>query len=242
MSHFADSPSLYLTVLLCLSAAAAGEDRIKQSQVSCSADQLHRFDCYPEGNPDSERCTARGCCWQGEECCDVNREIQIDWKQWGLCVYVIVHTILPPSPVVLWIDLGGKPKWLPLNFGYHDVMRTALIGESWRDNGYQVNHPWSLHIPNFYDAMVNVSEHVLHKRSSHKHNFHSTFANTCSACKSRRILTGSRLCCQKYKRHQDTASWSCSCKLCQVLTSHKNLFCWQSSEFLAWVRTASDTF
>ena len=30
--------------------------------------------------------------------------------------------ILPPSPVILWIELGGKLKWLPLNFGYryHD--------------------------------------------------------------------------------------------------------------------------
>ena len=42
--------------------------------------------------------------------------------------HVIVHTNLPPSPVILWIELGGKPKWLPLNFGYHDVMRTGLIG------------------------------------------------------------------------------------------------------------------
>ena len=40
---------------------------------------------------------------------------------------VTVHTILPPSPVILWIELGGKPKWLPLNFGYHDVMRTGTI-------------------------------------------------------------------------------------------------------------------
>ena len=45
--------------------------------------------------------------------------------QWGLCAYVIVHTILPPSPVILWIELAGKPKCLPLNFGYHDVMRTC---------------------------------------------------------------------------------------------------------------------
>ena len=39
--------------------------------------------------------------------------------------YVIAHTKLPPSPVILWIELDGKPKWLPLSFGYHDVMRTA---------------------------------------------------------------------------------------------------------------------
>ena len=48
--------------------------------------------------------------------------------QWGPCAYVIVHTILPPKPVSLRIGLGVKPKWLPLNFGYHDVMRTSPIG------------------------------------------------------------------------------------------------------------------
>ena len=45
----------------------------------------------------------------------------------GLCEYVIAHTILPPSAVILWIELGGKSKWLPLNFGYHDIMHTAPI-------------------------------------------------------------------------------------------------------------------
>ena len=25
----------------------------------------------------------------------------------------------------MWIELGGKPKWLPLNFGYHYVIRTG---------------------------------------------------------------------------------------------------------------------
>ena len=38
-------------------------------------------------------------------------------QQWGLCKYVIVHTILPPSPVIWWIELGGNRKWLPLNSG-----------------------------------------------------------------------------------------------------------------------------
>ena len=38
--------------------------------------------------------------------------------------YVIVHTILPPNPVILWREPDGKPTWLPLNFGYHDVMCT----------------------------------------------------------------------------------------------------------------------
>ena len=31
------------------------------------------------------------------------------------------------QPVILWIELGDKPKWLPLNFGYHDVMRTTPL-------------------------------------------------------------------------------------------------------------------
>ena len=44
-----------------------------------------------------------------------------------LCEYVIVHTIFGGSPVILWFSLGGKPKWLPLKFGYHDVMRTSPI-------------------------------------------------------------------------------------------------------------------
>ena len=47
--------------------------------------------------------------------------------QWGLCEYVITLTILGGSPVILWISKGGKPKWLPLKFGYHDVMRTSPI-------------------------------------------------------------------------------------------------------------------
>ena len=41
------------------------------------------------------------------------------------CEYVIVHTIWGGSPVILWVWLCGKPKWLPLKFGYHDVMHTS---------------------------------------------------------------------------------------------------------------------
>ena len=52
--------------------------------------------------------------------------------EWGLCEYVIVHMILGGSPVILWISLGGKPKWLPLKFGYHDVMRTSPISSASR--------------------------------------------------------------------------------------------------------------
>ena len=48
-------------------------------------------------------------------------------NEWGLCEYVIVHTILGGNPVILWISLGGKPKSLLLKFGYHYVMRTSPI-------------------------------------------------------------------------------------------------------------------
>ena len=43
---------------------------------------------------------------------------------------LVVHMNLPPSPVILWTELGGKPKWLPLDFGYHDEMRTGPNGGS----------------------------------------------------------------------------------------------------------------
>ena len=48
-------------------------------------------------------------------------------RKWGLCEYVIVHTFLATQPVILWIELGSKPKWLPLNTGYRDVMRTTTV-------------------------------------------------------------------------------------------------------------------
>ena len=65
-------------------------------------------------------------------------------SKWGLCEYIIGHTKWPPSPVILWIELDGKPKWLPLNFGYHDVMRTcpspigslASLGSFWQSVTY----------------------------------------------------------------------------------------------------------
>ena len=40
--------------------------------------------------------------------------------QWGSCDYKARLKLPAPSLVILWIELGGKPKWLPLNFGYHD--------------------------------------------------------------------------------------------------------------------------
>ena len=52
-----------------------------------------------------------------------------EWKPGsrGLCEYVIVRTSLGGSPISQWISLGGKPKWLPLKFWYHDVMSTSSI-------------------------------------------------------------------------------------------------------------------
>ena len=41
-----------------------------------------------------------------------------------------VNTTLPPSPVILWIALGDKPKWLPLNFGYHDLAYASETSQS----------------------------------------------------------------------------------------------------------------
>ena len=50
-----------------------------------------------------------------------------DLVQWG--PVRIRHSIrdFATQPVIFWILLGGKPKWLPLNFGFNDVMRTAPI-------------------------------------------------------------------------------------------------------------------
>ena len=47
--------------------------------------------------------------------------------QLGPVYFVIVHTKFPLQPVILWIELGGKSKWLPLTFGYCDMMRTTPI-------------------------------------------------------------------------------------------------------------------
>ena len=41
----------------------------------------------------------------------------------------IRHSIreIATQPVIVWILLCGKPQWLPLNFGYPDVIRTAPV-------------------------------------------------------------------------------------------------------------------
>ena len=46
----------------------------------------------------------------------------------GLGEYVTAHTKLPPSRVILWIDieLGGKPKWLPLRYHYFNAHKLQL--------------------------------------------------------------------------------------------------------------------
>ena len=42
------------------------------------------------------------------------------------------------QPVILWIPLGGKPKWLPLNFGFNDEMRTAPIKSRMKNSAITV--------------------------------------------------------------------------------------------------------
>ena len=94
---------------------------------------------FPSGTPWTARIWME-CHFQGQGSNQLIRKGQgkhgrsslkrsIMWMpRWVLCEYIIVHTILGGSPVILWISLGGKPKWLPLKFGYHDVMRTSPIG------------------------------------------------------------------------------------------------------------------
>ena len=36
------------------------------------------------------------------------------------------------QPVFLWILLGGKPKWRPLNFGFNDAMRLVFLPDGAR--------------------------------------------------------------------------------------------------------------
>lgn len=36
--------------------------------LSCSVGDVDamRFDCYPEADPNQQKCEARGCCWKGQ--------------------------------------------------------------------------------------------------------------------------------------------------------------------------------
>ena len=58
----------------------------------------------------------------------------------------IRHSIreIATQPVILWILLGGKPKRLPLNFGFNDVMRTAPISQSFLPHPDQTSPECSL--------------------------------------------------------------------------------------------------
>ena len=47
--------------------------------------------------------------------------------QWALCEYVIVHTNLPPSPVISVDRAGWQAKMASIEFGYHDVMCTVAM-------------------------------------------------------------------------------------------------------------------
>ena len=85
------------------------------SSLSCWPTFLRFFDFVKQGHD------SFGLVWFCEHL------ILLAFYDWVLCEHVIVHTILGGSPVILWISLGGKPKWLPLKFGYHDVMPTSPI-------------------------------------------------------------------------------------------------------------------
>ena len=37
------------------------------------------------------------------------------------------HKIATQSSHSVDIERGNNPKWLPLNFGYHDIMHTAIV-------------------------------------------------------------------------------------------------------------------
>ena len=59
--------------------------------------------------------------------------------QWVLCEYVIAHTNLPPSPVILWIELDGQAKmasieiWIPWSKSYrpHSDQLATTSNSSW---------------------------------------------------------------------------------------------------------------
>ena len=60
------------------------------------------------------------------------------------CAYAILHSKLPPPPPPqpshsVHKDLGGMPKQLPMNSGYHDIMSTCplclagMVGECFQE-------------------------------------------------------------------------------------------------------------
>ena len=82
---------------------------------------LRRILRAPCGNSDLRRrtrlfskSTALSQSWMGMNLSSPDQ--QIYWE-WGLCEYA--HTNLQPSPIIRWILLGGKPKWLPWTGNAH---------------------------------------------------------------------------------------------------------------------------
>ena len=72
--------------------------------------------------------------------------------KWGMCENATAHTRFLPIPVIHWMELGGggggKPKWPPLKFAYHDVIKCvqgqfcgflARVSECC-SNGFILNH------------------------------------------------------------------------------------------------------
>ena len=59
---------------------------------------------------------------------------------------------LPPSPVIT--ELGGKPKWLPLDFGYHDVMHTGPMYKKHGHGAHQVRLCSLSHVPESVHCML----------------------------------------------------------------------------------------
>ena len=91
-----------------------------------------------------------------------------------------------PNPVNFWIELGGKPKWLPLKFGYHDVMCTATI--LWndmnpcRDASNFIHKSNSLVLPHFFQIFGICSIWVY---QSAEFEYHSDGAGECGRSLSR---------------------------------------------------------
>ena len=59
----------------------------------------------------------------------------------SLCEYAIVHTKLPSSRVILWIELVGKPKWLLLDWRYYSVQMWWTARHYFRQTWY-TQHDW----------------------------------------------------------------------------------------------------
>ena len=114
----------------------------------------------------------------------------------------ICHSIreIATQPVILWIELGGKPKWLPLNFGFNDVMRTAPL--------YQIQH---------YTDEIHEVETVRLPVISSRYILPGAYLALCACCSrppppppSRREKvgrSGSRSVKRKCDRQRENAFW-----------------------------------